>query len=67
VEGLFTAGKDYLVARDGQEMKQHLHRLLNDRTLADELAAHGLETIRSRHTCAHRVDQLLEFCDELGL
>lgn len=67
VEGLFTAGKDYLVARDGQEMKQHLQRLLNDRTLSHELAAHGLETIRSRHTCAHRVDQLLEFCHELGL
>ena len=33
--------------------------LLQDEALAQELAASGLETIRSRHTCAHRVDELL--------
>lgn len=59
-EGLFMPGEDYLVARDGQEMKRHLRRLLDDREFASQLAAHGLHTILSRHTCAHRVDELME-------
>jgi spore maturation protein CgeB len=67
VEGLFRSGKDYLVARDGQEMKQHLRAVLNNESLATDLAAHGLETVRSRHTCAHRVDELLEIYDQLAL
>lgn len=67
VEHLFTSGKDYLVARNGQEMQQHLRRVLNDRSLSEDLAAHGLETIRSRHTCVHRVDQLLEIYDQIDL
>jgi spore maturation protein CgeB len=58
-EGLFEPGRDYLVARDGGEMAQHLRALLCDEGYAAEIAAHGLETIRSRHTCAHRVDELL--------
>ena len=59
VEGLFTPGEDYLVAHDGQEMIRHLKGLFHDREMAQELARHGLKTILSRHTCAHRVDQLL--------
>ena len=59
VEGLFTPGRDYLVARDGVEMKRHLRAVLSDPGLARELAEHGLRTILDRHTCAHRVDELL--------
>ncbi|HWI57758.1 MAG TPA: glycosyltransferase, partial [Bacillota bacterium] len=59
VEGLFTPGCDFLVARTGREMVQHLKALRNDAGLRAQLAAHGLQTIRSRHTCAHRVDELL--------
>ena len=33
---------------------------------AGRSAANGLDTIRSRHTCAHRAEQLLEICEELG-
>jgi spore maturation protein CgeB len=58
-EGLFTAGKDYLVARDGEEMRQHLRALLHEPDLAREIAAAGRRTLLDRHTCAHRVDQLL--------
>ncbi|HEY8469163.1 MAG TPA: glycosyltransferase [Longimicrobiales bacterium] len=58
-EGLFTPGADYLVARDGAEMRRLLRDVLEDRELAAELAAHGLRTILARHTCAHRVDELL--------
>ena len=58
-EGLFTAGSDYLVAPDGAAMKRHLRDLFNDRTLASGIAAAGRKTILERHTCAHRVDELL--------
>lgn len=58
-EGLFTPGKDYLVARDATECAAHLARLRDDRDLRDRLATHGLATIRSRHTCAHRAAELM--------
>ncbi|MFL6215622.1 MAG: glycosyltransferase [Blastocatellia bacterium] len=58
-EHLFTPGADYLVARDGDEMKRHLRAILNDPAMARELSQRGLRTIAERHTCAHRVDELL--------
>ena len=64
-EHLFSPGEDYLTARDGAEMQSQLRRILNDADQAHELAAHGLQTIRARHTCAHRVDELLAICDEI--
>lgn len=64
-EGLFRAGQDFLMARDGAEMKRHLHNVLNDPALAASLSASGLETIRARHTCAHRVDELLAIYAEM--
>jgi spore maturation protein CgeB len=64
-ENLFTPGKDFLVARNGKEMKRHLKNLLQDQALARELAQHGRNTILERHTCAHRVDELLAICREL--
>lgn len=64
VEGLFTPGKDFLVARNGDEMRQHLRAVLNDEDMARELAEHGLRTILARHTCAHRVDELLSIYAE---
>ena len=66
-EGLFTPGADYLVARNGREMKRHLRDVLRDRELARSLAQHGLRTILARHTCAHRVDELLAIARELGV
>lgn len=58
-EDLFSPGEDFLVARDGEEMRDHLARLLTDAELRRTIAEHGLATIRARHTCAHRVDELL--------
>ena len=58
-EHLFRPGADYLTAADGAEMTHHLSALARDPALRAELVRSGLETIRSRHTCAHRVDQLL--------
>jgi spore maturation protein CgeB len=64
-ENLFEPGRDFLIARDGREMKKHLQALLTDKQMARELAEHGVETIRARHTCGHRVDELFEILREL--
>ena len=66
-EGLFTPGDDYLVAHNGREMASALRAVLRDRELARSLAQNGLRTILDRHTCAHRVDELLTVAGELGL
>jgi spore maturation protein CgeB len=67
VEGLFTAGDDYLVAHNGDEMRTLLARVLRDGELARHLAQHGRRTILERHTCGHRVDELLAIAAELGV
>ncbi len=64
-EHLFSPGEDFLVARNGEEMKQQLRRILHEPQLAQNLAQHGLKTIQARHTCAHRVDELLSIYEEL--
>jgi spore maturation protein CgeB len=66
-EDLFTPGKDFLIARNGKEMKRYLREIINDDGMAAELAWHGRRTILRAHTCAHRVDGLLSICHELGL
>jgi spore maturation protein CgeB len=65
-EGLFRPGEDFLVARDGAEMKRQLALVLAEPERAAALAASGRATILSRHTCAHRVDELLAILGELG-
>ncbi len=66
-EHLFRPGQDYLIARNGDEMKSLQRELLaNDKARA-QLAANGLETIRARHTCDHRAAQLMQICHELGV
>ena len=64
-EQLFRPGIDYLVVKNGEEMTTTLSALLRDDEARDQLAANGLETIRARHTCRHRADQLEEICREL--
>jgi spore maturation protein CgeB len=64
-EGLFRPGEDFLVARDGAAMRRHLRDLLNDPATAREIARAGRRTILDRHTCAHRVDELLATVREL--
>jgi spore maturation protein CgeB len=64
-EHLFTPGEDYLVARDGKEMAQYLTSLREDPELRHTLVERGLETIQARHTCAHRVDELIDLVARL--
>jgi spore maturation protein CgeB len=66
-DGLFSAGRDFLVGRDGDELAGHLEAVLSDATLAAGLAQHGLRTILGKHTCAHRVDELLEIACAIGV
>ncbi|WP_159349777.1 CgeB family protein [Roseomonas harenae] len=64
-EGLFRPGHDYLTARDEAEMVRHLSALRDDPALRRALVESGLETIRARHSCAHRVDELLGMLSRL--
>lgn len=64
-EGLFRAGDDYLLAPDGAAMVGCLATLRADPELAARLAAHGQATIAARHSCDHRVDELLAICRKL--
>jgi spore maturation protein CgeB len=66
-EHLFTQGRDFLVARTGEEMTRLLRDVLNDESLRSALITHGLRTVQARHTCAHRVDELLAITRELNL
>ena len=59
-------GADYLVARDGLEMRRALRALMTDEGAARALAEHGRRTILARHTCVHRVNELLGIVTELN-
>ena len=64
-EHLFRPGVDFLVAEDGTMMQRHLEALRDDPGLRKALADHGQATILARHTCSHRVDELLSIVDRL--
>ncbi len=64
-EKLFEPGRDFLIAKNSGEMKRHLRALLSDKKMAHDLSEHGLQTIRARHTCAHRVDELMSILAEV--
>lgn len=66
LEGLFTAGEDYLIARNSFELKGELEALLADPLACRQIAEHGLSTIHQRHTCAHRAQQLVSICEEIA-
>jgi spore maturation protein CgeB len=64
-ERLFRPGTDFLVARDGAEMRSHVRELASDARLRSSLREAGLDTIGARHTCGHRVDELLAIHSKL--
>jgi spore maturation protein CgeB len=65
-EHLFQPGEDYLVARTSRQMRDHMRALLDDAGLRRSLAERGLGTIRDRHSCAHRAQELLAIVGGLG-
>ena len=64
-ESLFSPGEDYLVARNKYEMMTHIECLVRDDSKCRSLISNGLNTIKDRHTCGHRVDQLLAIYREI--
>lgn len=66
-EGLFAPGKDFLMATSPVDMRRKLRDVLEDRACAQALAEHGRRTVLSRHTCAHRVDELMTIVERLGV
>jgi len=64
-ENLFPSGS-YVPVRDGSEMTKAMTAVMHDSSLRAELAAVGLAAIRDRHTCAHRVHELLAILAALG-
>ncbi|MDT0643919.1 glycosyltransferase [Zunongwangia sp. F363] len=64
-EGLFTAGEDYLIAKDGNDMGYRLSEVLKSAQLAQSLSENGRETILKKHTCAIRVDELEKIINEI--
>jgi spore maturation protein CgeB len=65
-EGLFRPGTDFLVARTPAQMRAHLATVMRDPAGARALSAAGHATVLARHTCAHRVDELLGIVAQLG-
>jgi spore maturation protein CgeB len=64
-ECLFRPGHDYVTVPDGKAMRAEIERLLCDDAARRQISESGLETVRSRHTCAHRAVQLVEICREV--
>ena len=62
-EGLFRSG-DFKYVSNSAEMKAAMQVILNDPLAAAEQAAQGLETVLTRHTCAHRAAELTHICEE---
>jgi spore maturation protein CgeB len=65
-EKLFRPSEDYVCVPDGRSMTATIQHLLRDETAREQLVNNGLETIRKRHTCVHRAQELVEICEELG-
>jgi len=63
-EGLFPPGS-YASVRTGDEAKQTLATVLRDEDYAQHLVRTGLDAIKARHTCAHRVKELLHILEQL--
>jgi spore maturation protein CgeB len=64
-ENLFRPG-DFLTVRDGDEAAHQIGCLMANEFVAKRMTRHGLETIRERHTCGHRVDELFSIAGKVA-
>ena len=64
-EHLFSPGSDFLQARTPSEMHALMRDVVNNADLRRLLALQGWKTIKARHTCAHRAQELLATVDGL--
>jgi spore maturation protein CgeB len=66
-DSLFSPGEDFLFAGSSGEMEKLMRTLLDEPQRAKRMAHRGLKTILERHTCSHRIDELMVICEELGI
>jgi len=64
-EGLFRP-RDFIGVRSPEEMRAAVRLLAENADERQRVAESGLETIRARHTCAHRAEELEAICSELA-
>jgi spore maturation protein CgeB len=64
-ERLFDEGHDYLMAQSPEQMRQHIQRLTASERLRQEIAGNALQTIRNRHNCDVRAEQLEHICQDM--
>lgn len=65
-ENLFRVGRDFLMVQDSYEMLQAIEMITKDPVKARTLTRNGFETIQKYHTCAHRVNELMNIYDQLS-
>ncbi len=65
-EKLFRPGQDYVLVADGKQMVAALEHLTRDGKARQQLAENGLKTIRERHTCRHRAQELMSIYQEIS-
>jgi spore maturation protein CgeB len=65
-EELLTPGTDLLVGRNGQQIERHMLDLRNDPEMGRIIASNGYQKVAGRHTCQHRVQELLTICQQMG-
>lgn len=63
-EHLFDEG-DFCMVQNGAEMVAAITELLYDDRAVDAQAERGLATVRARHTCFHRAQELTSICEEV--
>lgn len=64
-EHLFREGYDFRMVADGEEMQRAMYELLAHPEKGDLIRRNGRETVLDRHTCAHRVDELVAIAESL--
>jgi spore maturation protein CgeB len=65
-EGLFRPGSDFLIARDGNDMERKLRQVMADEPMRRALGENGRAHVLKRHSCRHRVEELLAILAGLG-
>ncbi|HUS20006.1 MAG TPA: glycosyltransferase [Terriglobales bacterium] len=64
LEHLFRP-EDFVRLKNGEDAQAAMTDLLRDDRARRQIAENGLETIRARHTCRHRAEQLTGICQEV--
>lgn len=65
-EGLLEPGADYECAASGREMEARIEHLLRHEDERQNLARHGQESVRRRHSCARRAREWEAICHDIG-